>query len=233
MTTPKPPPAAKHPPAPDEEDLSIVYPSGDGEPMADNDWQWIAMADTALTLRNRYAGRTDVYVASDMLVYYRMNDVSARVAPDVYAVFGASGNHRRDSWIVWREGKAPDFVLEVASPRTWRRDAGDKRDTYAAMESPSTGASTPGANSSCRNWWASVWSKGNTGRCPFIRTKTAHCGATAPYWGWTSASVLGWSCVCTTRPPGSGSSRRRRATRPIRLRKRPGKLRRRPGSRPR
>ena len=134
MTTPKIPPAAKQPPVPDVgEDLSIEYPSGDGEPMADNDWQWIAMADTAFTLRNRYAGRTDVYVASDMLVYYRMNDVSARVAPDVYVVFGANGTHRRHSWLTWREGKVPDFVLEVASPRTWERDAGDKRDIYAAM----------------------------------------------------------------------------------------------------
>ena len=134
MTTPKAPSSARVPPIPDEEeDLSIVYPSGDGEPMADNDWQWIAMADTALTLRNRYAGRTDVYVASDMLLYYRMNDVSARVAPDVYVAFGANGNHRRDSWLTWREGKVPDFVLEVASPRTWERDAGDKRDIYAAM----------------------------------------------------------------------------------------------------
>ena len=134
MTTPKIPSAAMQPPAPDEEeDLSIEYPSGDGEPMADNDWQWIAMADTAFTLRNRYAGRTDVYVASDMLLYYRMNDVSARVAPDVYVAFGANGNHRRMSWLTWREGKVPDFVLEVASPRTWERDAGDKRDIYAAM----------------------------------------------------------------------------------------------------
>ena len=134
MTTPKIPFEAKHPPVPDEvEDLSIEYPSGDGEPMAENDWQWIAMADTALALRHRYVGRTDVYVASDMLVYYRMNDVSARVAPDVFAVFGANGNHRRDSWIVWREGKTPDFVLEVASPGTWEHDASGKRDIYAAM----------------------------------------------------------------------------------------------------
>ena len=134
MTTPKAQLSARVPPIPDEqEDLSIVYPSGDGEPMADNDWQWEAIADTALALRNRYAGRTGIYVASDMLMYYRMNDVSARVAPDVYVVFGANGNHRRDSWLVWREGKAPDFVLEVASPRTWQRDAGDKRDIYAAM----------------------------------------------------------------------------------------------------
>lgn len=134
MTTPKIPLAGKGPPAQDEEDdLSIIYPSGDGEPMAENDWQWEAIADTALALRNRYVGRTDVYVASDMLMYYRMNDNTTRVAPDVYAVFGANGNHRRDSWIVWREGKAPDFVLEVASPGTWQEDAGRKRDIYAAM----------------------------------------------------------------------------------------------------
>ena len=70
MTTPKIPLAAKGPPAQDEEeDLSIVYPSGDGEPMAENDWQWEAIADTALALRNRYAGRADVYVTSDMLMY--------------------------------------------------------------------------------------------------------------------------------------------------------------------
>ena len=134
MTTPKAPLSAKIPIVQEEEeDLSIEYPDSDGEPMADNDWQWIAIADTAFTLRNRYAGRTDVYVASDMLMYYRVNDVTARVAPDVYVVFGANGTHRRYSWLTWREGKAPDFVLEVASPRTWRQDAGRKRDIYAAM----------------------------------------------------------------------------------------------------
>ena len=134
MTTPKAPSSAKHPPVQDEEeDLSIVYPSWDGEPLSENDWQWTAITDTVSTLRIRYGERTDVYVAGDMLVYYRMNDVSARAAPDVYVVFGANGNHRRDSWLVWREGKAPDFVLEVASPGTWEWDATGKREIYAAM----------------------------------------------------------------------------------------------------
>ncbi len=134
MTTPQIPLAAKHPSFQDEEeDLSIVYPSEDGEPLAENDWQYIALTDTVAALRNRFGGREDVYVAGDMLVYYRMNDVSARAAPDVYVVFGAKGNHRRDSWLLWREGKAPDFVLEVASPGTWEWDATGKRDIYAAM----------------------------------------------------------------------------------------------------
>ena len=115
------------------DDLTIEYPFSDGEPMAENDWQYIAITDTVHALRFRYRHRQDVYVAGDMLMYYRMNRPDLSVAPDVYAVIGAQGNHRRDSWIVWREGRAPDFVMEIASPSTWRRDAGEKRDIYAAM----------------------------------------------------------------------------------------------------
>ena len=115
------------------EDPSIEYPDSDGEPMADNDWQFTALTNTASALRVRYQDRPDVYVAGDMLVYYRMNDNQTRVAPDVYVVFGALGNHRRSSWRTWQEGKPPDFVLEVASPGTWERDAGDKRRIYAEM----------------------------------------------------------------------------------------------------
>ena len=115
------------------DDLTIEYPSSDGEPMAENDWQYIAITDTVHALRFRYRHRQDVYVAGDMLMYYRMNRPDLSVAPDVYAVIGAQGNHRRDSWIVWREGRAPDFVMEIASPGTWRRDAREKRDIYSTM----------------------------------------------------------------------------------------------------
>ena len=115
------------------DDLSIEYPSSDGEPMSENQWQYVAMTDTVSALANHFIHRDDVFVAGDLLVYYRMNDNATRVAPDVFVVFGANGKHLRDSWIVWREGKAPDFVIEVASPSTWRRDAAEKRDIYAEM----------------------------------------------------------------------------------------------------
>ena len=121
------------PDAGEKDDLSIVYPSSDGEPMAESDWQYIPLTETVSTLRVWFQDRPDVYIAGDMLVYYRINDNRTSVAPDVYAVFGASGNHPRDSWIVWREGKAPDFVLEIASPSTWRRDVTEKRSIYADM----------------------------------------------------------------------------------------------------
>ena len=115
------------------DDLTIEYPSSDGEPMAENDWQYTALTDTVSTLRVRYQGRDDVYVAGDMLIYYRMNRNDISVAPDVYVVFGAAGSQPRDSWLVWREGRAPNFVMEIASPSTWRRDATEKRRIYADM----------------------------------------------------------------------------------------------------
>ena len=128
-------PASAHFP-PDEDavdDLTIDYPSSDGEPMAESDQQYIPLTNTVSALRVRYHHRDDVYIAGDMLVYYRMNRTDVSVAPDVFAVFGATGNHRRDSWLVWREGRAPDFVMEIASRATWRRDISEKRSIYAAM----------------------------------------------------------------------------------------------------
>lgn len=101
--------------------------------MSENDFQFTVILETASTLRQRYADRPDVYVGGDMLVYYRMNDNRTRVAPDVFAVFGVADKRPRYSWIVWREGMPPDFVLEVASPRTWRRDGAAKRGIYAEM----------------------------------------------------------------------------------------------------
>ena len=115
------------------DDLTIHYPSSDGEPMAETEWQYIPLTETVAALRHWFRHRLDVYVIGDMLVYYRMNHNDIRVAPDVFVVFGATGGPPRDSWLVWREGKAPDFVMEIASVGTWQRDAREKRDIYAGM----------------------------------------------------------------------------------------------------
>ena len=121
---------------PEEElvdDLSIEYPSSDGEPMAESDLQYVPLTETVSTLRVRFSNRNDVYLAGDMLVYYRPNEPSAGVAPDVFAVFGTTGTTQGILGSIWREGKAPDFVLEIASESTWRRDVEEKRRIYAEM----------------------------------------------------------------------------------------------------
>ena len=116
-----------------EDDLSIEYPSSDGMPMAESKRQYTPMTDTVAALENHYLGRNDIFIAGNLLVYYRMNHNRVRVAPDVLVVFGAAGSHPRDSWLVWREGRAPGFVVEIASPSTWAWDAEGKRRIYANM----------------------------------------------------------------------------------------------------
>ena len=101
--------------------------------MAETDYQYSAITDTIHALRVRYENRPDVYVAGDIFVYYRVGNTSARVAPDVLVVFGAPKRMRR-SYFIWREGgKAPDFIIEVASRSTYHRDIGIKRTLYALL----------------------------------------------------------------------------------------------------
>ena len=116
------------------DDPAIEYPSSDGEPLAESDFQYIPLTETVSALRIHFKDRSDIYIAADMLIYYKMNDNSVNIAPDIFGVIGAPGNHRRHSWIVWREGdKTPDFVMEIASESTWRRDDAEKRDIYAQL----------------------------------------------------------------------------------------------------
>ena len=58
-----------------------------------------------------------------------LGDPSAVVTPDVFVVIGAD-NHLRDSYLLWKEPKVPDFVLEITSHSTRSRDQGTKRGLY-------------------------------------------------------------------------------------------------------
>ena len=115
-------------PHPDE----IHYPSSDGQPVAENSWQWKAMHHAFAMLDAHYASRADVYVSGDLLIYYEEGDPAKSVAPDVFVVFGAA-KHERMNYRLWEEPKAPDFVLQVASPGTWKEDRGPKRALYEQL----------------------------------------------------------------------------------------------------
>ena len=76
--------------------------------------------------------RPDVAVEGNRLLYYVEGDPRSRVAPDLFVVFGVPKRRRR-IYLLWEEGKAPDFVLEVTSRSTRRQDQGFKRDLYARL----------------------------------------------------------------------------------------------------
>ena len=111
---------------------AVEYPSSDGKPMAESDAQLTPLTNAVVWLRNHFRGDPDVYVSGNLFVYYEEGNPKRRVAPDVFVVFGARARER-PSYRLWEEPKAPDFVLEITSPKTWRRDQGAKRELYRRL----------------------------------------------------------------------------------------------------
>ena len=110
----------------------IVYPETDGRPMPDPSYQSVTWRYALNALEAHCHGR-GLYVAGDMFVYLEEGNPANCIAPDVFAVRGAS-DHKRDTYKVWEEpGGMPDFVLEIVSPSTWRADLGEKRDRYVSL----------------------------------------------------------------------------------------------------
>ena len=82
--------------------------------------------------------RPDVFVDYDSNICYDRRDLNIRVSPDVYVAFGvdAEAIRPRKLYLPWEVGKAPDWVLEVASESTSRVDVERKPGIYARVGVP-------------------------------------------------------------------------------------------------
>ena len=93
-------------------------------------WHGHAIGQAMSALQNHFRAREDVLVAMKLAVYYRRGDPETFLQPDVQVTFGVGRPGDWHSYLVWEEGKAPDFVLELASPLTAGRDARPKARDY-------------------------------------------------------------------------------------------------------
>lgn len=100
----------------------IHYPTSDGKPMAETDLHRDDMVDTIHMLQDYYTDRPGVYVSGNLLLYYEEGNPRRHVSPDVLVSLGIPREPRRDYYLVWKEGKAPDFVAEITSKTTRRED---------------------------------------------------------------------------------------------------------------
>jgi Uma2 family endonuclease len=114
---------------------TVEYPSSDGLPMAESDFQRKPLTYAVEALDIYFQHRADVYVSGNMFIYYEEGNPEAVVAPDVFVVCGTA-KQERSSYFLWREPKGPDFVLEITSRRTRSQDQGPKRGTYAFLGVP-------------------------------------------------------------------------------------------------
>ena len=72
---------------------AVDYPSSDGSPVAESDFQLTPITYAREALRDYFRDRPDVYVAANR---------EAVVAPDVFVVLGAP-NHDRHTYRLWEE----------------------------------------------------------------------------------------------------------------------------------
>ena len=103
-------------------------------PPRDDMQNWLHFYETAVvtSLSIHFADTPDVTVASEVPVGPGLPVRDDARIPDLMVVRGADREliEEQRGYALDRQGKAPDFVLEVASPTTGRADYTDKRRDY-------------------------------------------------------------------------------------------------------
>jgi Uma2 family endonuclease len=94
----------------------VVYPESDGKPMGETDLRRMWMIRIYDLLKYRYRDQ-QVYVGSDLLVYYENGNPLKYLVPDVFVVKDCAPGPRR-TFRTWEEERVPDVVFEVTSRAT-------------------------------------------------------------------------------------------------------------------
>ncbi|MEG4171418.1 MULTISPECIES: Uma2 family endonuclease [unclassified Microcoleus] len=110
----------------------IVYPSADGEPVAETYDHVYAILTTLEVLKQYLADRRATVLANQFL-YYAQGFPKVRVAPDVMVIFDVEPGGR-DNYKIWEEGQVPKVIFEITSPGTKSEDQNNKKDLYERLE---------------------------------------------------------------------------------------------------
>src|SRR5258708_33394253 len=102
----------------------IEYPESDGKPMGETAFHILAMMYLLGALRYFFRDAPDVYVGSDMLMYYEEGERNIFVVPDVFVAKRTRKEERR-VWKIWEDG-VPSIIFEITSRGTRLEDVATK-----------------------------------------------------------------------------------------------------------
>jgi Uma2 family endonuclease len=112
------------------QNMSLMYPESDGEPMADNttQYRWIVTIQGGLDAQ--FLHDPNVFVAGDLLGYPVEGHPEIRKAPDVMVALGRP-KEDRGSYMNWLEDNiSPQVAFEVLSPSNRAAARQDKFEFY-------------------------------------------------------------------------------------------------------
>ncbi len=103
------------------------------EAMAESEDHYDAKEEARDTLRRHFErSGQQVYVGAERLVLY---PGQKGFTPDLIVVVGVSP-HKRDCWMVSREGRGIDVIIEIFYKGKWKKDFVDNVKSYAALGVP-------------------------------------------------------------------------------------------------
>jgi Uma2 family endonuclease len=113
----------------------VIFPSGDlysDEPPLETELHLRQIILLLKSLEWLWRDRNDFYIAGNLTIYYspRQRKSEDFPGPDFFAVLGTERKTRK-SWVVWQEdGKYPNVIIEILSPKTADTDKGFKKQLY-------------------------------------------------------------------------------------------------------
>jgi Putative restriction endonuclease len=110
----------------------IIYPSSDGEPVAETYDHLYALLTTLEVLKQHLKGQRATVLANQFL-YYAQGLPKLRVAPDVMVIFDVEPGGR-DNYKIWEEKQVPRVIFEMTSKGTKSQDIDFKKQLYEQLE---------------------------------------------------------------------------------------------------
>ena len=113
----------------------VIFPPGDlysDEPPVETELHLRQIILLLKCLEWLWRDRNDFYAAGNLTIYYspRQRKSEKFRGPDFFVVLGTERKTRK-SWVVWEEdGKYPNVIIEILSPKTADTDKGFKFQLY-------------------------------------------------------------------------------------------------------
>jgi Uma2 family endonuclease len=110
----------------------IYYPESDGQPMAETPLHQYWMIRLFNLFQQRYQAQPQVFVGSNLMVYYTEGKPKKTFAPDLIVLLHSDRRLRRVLKL-WEEPHPPNLVMEVTSKSTRLKDKRTKFARYARL----------------------------------------------------------------------------------------------------
>jgi Uma2 family endonuclease len=110
----------------------VELDESDGEPL-ESHWHVLQIGLLLDALAWWFRGRDDYYAGGNMFIYYSEEQARTRRyrGPDFFYVRGVKRLPIRRYWVVWLEdGRYPDLIIELLSPKTAKEDRTTKKELY-------------------------------------------------------------------------------------------------------